>query len=333
MIDPAREDRGRAGPEPVVSVVIPCFDAAEYVADAVTSALAQEQPGLEIIVVNDGSTDSEALARALLPFGDLVTRLDGVHEGLSAARNRGIAAARGRHLAFLDADDCWKPGFLARQLTLLAETGADLAYCDAELFGPEVRREGTVMESHPSRGDVTVGSVLAADCVVVMSTIVVRAERIRAVGGFDPSLSFCEDLDLWVRMLSAGCRFVFHREPLARRRVHRTNMSRDRRGMLCGALEVVERYVPMADLGARDRARVAKRVQRMRMALRVMTAKAALLAGDTAAARRELWKAVRSTPRWKPLLAALSLTLAPGPASRFLRGWDQDAADNDPVPG
>ncbi len=314
------EVTGRAdGTRPRVSVVIPCFDAAHFVADAVSSVLEQGEEGVEIIVVDDGSADGDALAHALRPFGAAVTLLDGPHDGLPSARNRGIAAARGRYLAFLDADDRWKPGFLARQIEVLEENDADLVYCDAELFGPMAGRGGTVMRSHPSRGEVTVAAVLAGECVVVMSTVLVRADRVRGVGGFDADLRLCEDVDLWVRLLLAGGRFVYHHDALALRRIHDANMSRDGEGMLHGSLAIIARYAGEEDLTAGERVRVERRVRRIRVALHILTAKKAILAGEPGAARRELWDAFRRMRAWKPLAAAVSLTVAPGPTMRFLR--------------
>ena len=166
-----------AAEEPLVSVIIPCFNAAHFVADAAGSFLEQGVPGVEILVVDDGSADQEALTSALVPFGDSVTRLDGPHRGLPSTRNRGIGAARGRYLAFLDADDRWRPGFLRRQLAILEETGADAVYCDAEVFGSAAPEGVTVMTRNPSRGDVTAGTLLTGTCLVVMSTVVVPGLR------------------------------------------------------------------------------------------------------------------------------------------------------------
>lgn len=322
---PGRTD----GCEPRVSVIIPCFAAARFIAEAVASVLAQRQEGVEILVVDDGSPDGAALAEALRPFGGAVTLLRGPHEGVAAARNRGIRAARGRYLAFLDADDRWKEGFLARQMALLEREEADLVYCDAELFGPRARPGATVMRDHPSRGEVTAAAVLAADCVVVMSTVVVRADRVRAVGGFDAGLRLSEDVDLWVRLLLGGGRFVYHRSALALRRIHGANASRDEEGMLEGALAVVARHEAAAVRDRDDRHRVERRVRRIREAYALLRAKEAILAGESGEARRKLWAVFRQTPRWKPLAAWLSLTLAPGPTLRYLRRR-QEAIDLEP---
>jgi len=311
---------------PRVSVVIPCYRAAGFVAEAVSSVLAQGEEGIEIIVVDDGSPEGETPVDALRPFGGAVTLLAGPHGGAAVARNRGIDAARGRYLAFLDADDLWKPGFLRRQIALLEREGADLVYCDAELFGTRAGRGRTVMHSHPSRGRVTAAAVLSGECVVVMSTVLVRADRVRAVGGFDADLPLCEDVDLWVRLLLSGCRVVYHRQALSLRRMHDANISRDGDGMLRGTLEVIARHEGRANLDPGERDRVDRRIRDIHAERRVLAAKRAILDGRAEDARRELWETFRRTRGWKPLVAALSLAVAPGPTLRFLRKrqepWD-----------
>ncbi len=313
MASPIAKERPR------VSVVIPCFEAGHLVADAVASVLAQEEPRVEIVVVDDGSSDPDAAGAALARFGDAVTLLRQTHAGLSAARNRGLAAAGADLVAFLDADDAWKPGFLRRQLAFLEEADADLVYCDAEAFGPLVSGPMTVMGVSPSTGEPTLGAVLAGRCTVVMSTVVARTHRVRAAGGFDEGMAFCEDFELWVRMLGQGCRFAYHTESLTLRRVHPGNMSRNRRGMLEGVLRVLERHAPEASLDPIDRAAVMRRLADTRVRHRIDTAKAAIAAGDASGARRALWAAVRMRPAWKTLAVALGLTLAPGPSMRLLR--------------
>lgn len=302
-----------------VSVIIPCFNAAHFVNDAVTSVVEQGEEGIEIIVVNDGSSDTDALEEALRPFGASVKLLNEPHRGLPAARNRGIAAADGRYLAFLDADDRWKPGFLARQLAFLEESVADAVYCDADLFGPDASRGGTFMGDFPSRGEVSAVAVMKGECVVVMSSVVALAATVREAGGFHTDLDFCEDLDLWVRMLAGGAVFAYHREPLAQRRMHAGNMSSDGLGMARGTLLVIERHRGSVPMTASDRARIDRRCRRLRASIRIAAAKAAIDTGDAKEARRELIAAVRLRPSWKPLVAAACLWLAPGRTVRYLR--------------
>src|SRR6185503_2024667 len=100
-----------------VSAVIPAYQAAAFLADAVESVLAQTEPVGEIVVVDDGSTDGTAAVAA--SFGDRVRYVRQENQGVAAARNRGVAEARGRLVAFLDADDTWEPEKTARQLAHL----------------------------------------------------------------------------------------------------------------------------------------------------------------------------------------------------------------------
>ena len=111
-----------------VSIIIPCFNAAATIGEAIASALAQCGPGGEILVVDDGSTDrSLAIARG---FGPGVRVVTGPNRGVSAARNRGIAETAGEWLVFLDADDLLLPETLARRLATAAATDADVIVCD-----------------------------------------------------------------------------------------------------------------------------------------------------------------------------------------------------------
>src|ERR1035438_7963147 len=110
---PSAEGVGMA---PLLSVIIPAYRAAQYIAAALDSVLAQTFKGYEIIVVNDGSPDTEELERALEPYRDRIIYLLQENQGLSGARNNGIRAARGTYIAPLDADDVWAPEHLAAQL-------------------------------------------------------------------------------------------------------------------------------------------------------------------------------------------------------------------------
>src|SRR3954454_8147074 len=112
----------------LVSIIIPCFNAAATLGEAIASALSQGELGGEILVVDDGSTDgSLAIARG---FGPGVRVVTGPNRGVSAARNRGIAETVGEWLVFLDADDLLLPGTLAWRLTAAKAAGADIVVCD-----------------------------------------------------------------------------------------------------------------------------------------------------------------------------------------------------------
>src|ERR1044071_9453875 len=101
---------------PLVSVIVPAYDVAEFIAEALDSVLAQTFDDYEIIVINDGSPDTKDLERALAPYLSRIVYIKQENRGVSAARNTGIKAARGSLIAFLDADDTWLPNYLEVQV-------------------------------------------------------------------------------------------------------------------------------------------------------------------------------------------------------------------------
>ena len=118
---------------PRVSAIIPTYNYARYVAAAIKSVLAQSFKDLEIVVVDDGSTDETT--ETLRPFAERIRYIPQVHRGLAAARNVGIRVARGRYLAFLDSDDFWLPDKVSMQVARLdAEPAVGVVYCEAVLF-------------------------------------------------------------------------------------------------------------------------------------------------------------------------------------------------------
>jgi glycosyltransferase involved in cell wall biosynthesis len=186
-----------------VSVVIPTFDSGRWIAQAIDSALAQTVLPAQIIVVDDGSTDDTPLR--LRPYARRVRVIRQVNQGVSAARNRGVAECTSDFIAFLDADDVWHPRKLEIQLK------AFVAF-------PEIALLGTASINWPVQSwpqalsDVAAPDPLRitwADLAVknrlVTSSVVVRANELRAAGAFDVALQGPEDRDLWLRIAeSAG---------------------------------------------------------------------------------------------------------------------------------
>ncbi|NKY40867.1 glycosyltransferase, partial [Cellulomonas septica] len=225
----ARRDPATAQPRSAaVTAILPLYQGAGYVQDALRSITAQTLLPVEVLVVDDGSTDGGgALAAAFdSPVPIRVIRQD--NAGQSAARNTAAAAARGELLAFLDQDDTWYPQHLARLVRPFARSQhVAWSYSDFDEIDGE---GGTVTRSyirtyqlpHPHR---TLLELLASDLMVVPSASVLRADAYRAVGGFDPQLVGYEDDDLFIRMFRAGWHAEFVRESLTRFRVHATSTS------------------------------------------------------------------------------------------------------------
>jgi glycosyltransferase involved in cell wall biosynthesis len=187
----------------LVSVVIPTYNRAWCLAEAVDSVLAQELRGFELIVVDDGSTDDTP--RLLEGYGEAIRTLRRENHGVSAARNAGIAAARGDLIAFLDSDDLWLPGKLRRQVEFFTSHPKALICQTEELWVKNGRRVNPG-KRHRKRGGMIFEPSLDL-CLVSPSAVMVRRELFERVGLFDESLPACEDYDLWLRV---SCRFPVH---------------------------------------------------------------------------------------------------------------------------
>lgn len=213
---------------PEVSVVIPVCRGGEYVAKALSSVFAQTFTRYEVIVVNDGSPETERIEKDLLPCQQRIIYVKQPNSGPSAARNAGVLRSTGAYVAFLDADDAWYPNYLEEQLAALhADPGLDLIYCDALLIGDSPHVGQTVMEISPSRGPVTLESLLKLDCTVITSCTVARRPCLLKAGLFDEDLRCCEDYDLWVRIANCGARMSYQLKVLALRRIHSEAITAD----------------------------------------------------------------------------------------------------------
>jgi glycosyltransferase involved in cell wall biosynthesis len=192
-----------------VSAVIPARDSAAFLAEALESIRAQLPPPGEIVVVDDGSRDATAEIAA---SGAGVRLVRQPPLGIAAARNAGARAARGEWLAFLDADDLWLPGKLARQLAALAEEpGLDgvFTHIRNEYLQPELRARFRAVE-----GDVAGPHV---------STLLVRKSSLLDRGGFDETLKSAEFVDWYARAIDAGLRFRTVAGVYSLRRIHGAN--------------------------------------------------------------------------------------------------------------
>ena len=168
---------------PAVSVIVPAYLAAPYIAQALDSILAQTFTDYEIIVVNDGSPDTEALEQSLEPYRTRINYLQQENQGPSAARNTGIRAAQGKYIAPLDADDKWNPDHLSAQVAVLeSDPCIALVYADARIFGDVPEAGRTVMELCPSSGEVTFERLVTRACTVHNCVCVCRRDALLRAG-------------------------------------------------------------------------------------------------------------------------------------------------------
>jgi glycosyltransferase involved in cell wall biosynthesis len=208
---------------PSVGAIIPAHNAQAYLREAIESILEQSRPVLDCVVVDDGSTDgTAALAEE---YGPPVRVLRQENRGVAAARNRGAAEVEGALLAFLDADDRWKPDRLKLQLEALGRSAqAEAAVCATCVVDAHRSPLGFI---HPD-SDATVEDLLLCRATVVStsSNLLILRSAFEAVGGFDDRLSTSADWALTFRLLERG-RLIVLREPLVEYRRHGSNMSAD----------------------------------------------------------------------------------------------------------
>ena len=176
-----------------VSVIIPAYNSAATIGRAIDSALAQDLSGAEILVVNDGSTDT---TRAVLDsYGEKIRIIERSNGGQSAACNTGMAAAGGKYLAFLDADDYWLPGRLRMTVDALECSGAGLALCDYLLVD---RENGRVLGvARPGRAP-TREDIFDEWPQMARASVTMRADLARECGGFPEGIGWGEDVIFWL---------------------------------------------------------------------------------------------------------------------------------------
>jgi glycosyltransferase involved in cell wall biosynthesis len=188
---------------PEVSVIIPTHNRRAMLREALSSVAAQRGSSFEVLVVDDGSTDGtwqDLSGRDLSAHFADIRAVRTERRGPAAARNRGIALARGRLIAFLDSDDLWMPEKLARQ-SLFMRNNPD---CLISQTGDTWMRDGRSVnpgQRHRKRpGDIFIDSLRT--CLISPSAAILRRELLDEVGGFDEDMAACEDYDLWLRILA-----------------------------------------------------------------------------------------------------------------------------------
>ncbi len=194
---------GQADMAPTLSVVMPAYNVAAYIEDALDSLRHQTFTDFEVVVVDDGSGDAtrsiiERFSRAHASSAPRVVIIGQAHKGLSAARNAALDVARGRYVGFLDADDRWLPHKAQRQVALLeARPDIDLTFSWFRF----VAADGSdLQEPYAPRPRIINGECVLHKNIINTGTVIARRDAIERAGSFDPGLRRHEDLDLWLRV-------------------------------------------------------------------------------------------------------------------------------------
>ena len=200
-----------------VSVVIPTYNRVDVICDAIDSVLSQTHPSIEIIVVDDGSTDNTLVV--LEKYHDRIIVVSQENQGCSAARNTGIRSSSGKYVAFLDSDDKWLPQKTEKQLAVLNQVGPEVVCCWCNLW---VEKNGTILDrlsmdhlqpSHHQGIWLNPFQILATRFILFNQAVMVRRDALDKVGYFDESLWVMEDYDFAVRLALLGF-FAYLDEPL-----------------------------------------------------------------------------------------------------------------------
>jgi glycosyltransferase involved in cell wall biosynthesis len=224
-----------------VSIVIPCYNHARFLDDAIQSACAQTWPDVETIVVDDGSTDGSAAAARAYPGIRLVQQ---ANQGLSRARNTGWTASTGEVLIFLDADDVLYPCAAHAAVQALGRhRSAMMVFGRVEVMDVAGRPLPATL---PVVTDRFYEELLRRNYIRMPGMAAIRRTALDAVGGFDPACSPSADYDLYLR-IARRFPIAAHDALVARYRQHDRNMSRNPRLMLPATLDVLQRQRPFID--------------------------------------------------------------------------------------
>ncbi|HYE75820.1 MAG TPA: glycosyltransferase [Blastocatellia bacterium] len=296
-------------PSPTVSVIIPAYNVAPYIAETIQSVLTQSYTDYEIIVVNDGSTDKTE--EAILEFREHLIYVSQPNSGPSCARNNAIKLARGKYLALLDGDDIWVPDYLEKMVGRLeAEPEIDLIFANAELFGDPYFEGQYFFDKSPVSEPVTFEKVLTRECNVCIASVFKR-ELINRIGGFDPQLRGVEDFDLWLRMLKAGARFAYTLEPLLRYRKRSSSLSSEEIRLAQADIRVYEKVLEDPATTPLQQKLAQEMIEQREAKISLATAKQLIANRDFQNATWYLQKASSHYKGWKMKASVLALRTAP----------------------
>jgi glycosyltransferase involved in cell wall biosynthesis len=310
----------------------------------------QTYHNFEVILINDGSADTEELERAIAPYRNRIVYISQENSGPSAARNAGIRRARGEYLAFLDSDDVWYPTCLAAQvaLALSRQPPCDLVYSDVLVYSDSTRQRHSISSTSrsrhsletrirraaklhggairyseicPSNGAVTFESLVREDCHAPTSCTMVRRQAAISAGLFDENLRRAEDYDLWLRIAYRASNMAYAREVLGKNRIVPDSLSRDRMKMLEGMVDVLRKLSKSLDLSASERSALQNKLADTKAQLHLEHGKAFLLDGKYDQALASLREAESSLASIKLRLALLGLTVAPRMTRAIVGAW------------
>ena len=221
--------------EIMVSVIIPVFDRADIISDALNSLVNQSYKHFEVVIVDDGSTDN--LERVVTKYSDVlrIAYVKESHSGnIAAVRNKGLSIAKGTYVAILDSDDVCAGTRFEKQLAYFENnTEADILASHAELFGnSDTKRHDFLQRLYNTDMSTSemIKRFLNYGCCLCHSTMMVRKKVLDTLSGYDESYSICEDYDIWMRAIVEGMNIAILPEKLVKRRLHNDSVTNEYEG-------------------------------------------------------------------------------------------------------
>jgi GT2 family glycosyltransferase len=242
----------------LISVIIPTYNRAAWVVEAVDSVLDQTYRDLELIVVDDGSTD-ETPAR-LAAYGRRLRYDRQEHSGVSAARNRGLALASGEWIAFLDSDDLWLPRKLEVQADYCAGHPETEICQTEEIWIRNGRRVNPRRRHAKPSGDIFEPSLEL--CLVSPSAVLAQKNLLTAVGAFDPRFPACEDYDLWLRIACRKPVFLIAEPLVIKRGGHPDQLSRSTPALDRYRIQALVKLLRSGDLSTKQSSAAFRELQK-----------------------------------------------------------------------
>ena len=306
-----------------VSVVIPAYKASGCIAATLDSVLAQTFSDYKIIVVNDGSPDTEALEQVLQKYLSHIRYFKQENRGPSSSRNRGIVEACGEYIAFLDADDFWLPEHLASQIAILRSTPSfGLVYSDSLVVrdGKCIRK---TFDREPQEKPVTFETLLGERCTVSTSTTVASRKELLEAGLFDEGMTRCEDFDLWLRMAFRGTSMTYSPQAHVCRMVSHFGLSSNRYQMKRALIDVYRKIESSLPLSQAQKELLRQRCEWTEGVAQLDLAKEFIHSGDFEKALESANRASSVLGSWRLHLAVVALARAPRWFGTYYRAHEQ----------
>jgi hypothetical protein len=313
--------------QPLVSVIIPAYQAAERIRETLDSVFAQTYPKFEVVLVNDGSPDTEALEEAIRSYGARLIYIRQENRGPSGARNTAIRTARGKYIACLDSDDIYLPEHLSRLVPLLEEQALDLVYCDSYFMkdGVHVGRSsvgrsfvGRSFERQPQSPPVTFEKLLTEECAVTTSAVVASRQAMIDAGLFDERYRRSEDFDLWLRMAFRGAKMDLLRQVGIEHRLLPDGLASDGYLLKQAQIEVYKKVLATLPVSAKQKRLIQELIERVEGLCQMDLVKRYLRERRYPEARLAAGKAAALLQDRKSRRVALAVQIAPWAARRFL---------------